>query len=80
MKGIYLPEVVVTVGMVSDQPQEVKPRQQCSGQLDILLDGSLGVVAAVGGIGSGQNTHPCVQRCDNTSLIKDMKVRSNCPT
>ena len=53
---------------VPDEPEEVETRQQCSGELDIGFCRLLDVIAAEGGVGSGQDGDPGVECRHDSSL------------
>lgn len=63
LRKIYSP-----VGLVLYEPQQVEARQQRGRQLDVLLDGALGVVAPVRGVGGRQDRHARVQARHYTRL------------
>ena len=62
------PEVVLRVALVSDQPQQVKPGEEGGRELDVGLGRLLDVVAAEGGVGSGQDGHAGIQSRHDASL------------
>lgn len=59
---------VLPVRLVLYEPQQVEPTQQGSRQLYVLLDGPLGVVAAVRGVGRREDRHARVQTRHYTRL------------
>lgn len=61
-------QVGVSVGLVLDQPQQVETGEQGGRQLDVLLDALAWVVAAVGGVGGGQDGAAGVQRGHDAGL------------
>jgi len=61
-------QIIVPVWLVLNQPEEVKTREQGGRQLDVLLDGAARVVAAVGGIGSGQDGDAGVESGQDAGL------------
>ena len=58
---LLLPEVIVCVTLIPDEPQEVKTRQQGSRQLDVGLHRLLHIVAAVGRVGCRQDGHSGIE-------------------
>lgn len=61
-------QIVVPVGLVLDEPEQIETRQQSSGQLDILLHCATRIVAAEGGIGSSQDGDTRIQRGHDARL------------
>lgn len=61
---------VLPVRLVLYEPQQIKPTEQGSRQLYVLLDGPLGVVAPVRRVGRRQDRHARVQARHYTRLGK----------
>lgn len=72
-------QVGVGIRFVLDEPQQIETRQQSRRQLNVLLDALPGVVAAVGGVGSGQDGAAGVERGHDTSLESGTVVTSTRP-
>lgn len=64
-------QVSVSVGLVLDQPQQVETGEQGGRQLDVLLDALAWVVAAVRGVGGGQDGAAGVQGGHDPGLGED---------
>ena len=48
-------QVIVSIALVTDQPEKVETRQESSWELDVGLSRFLDVVSAKGGVGSCQD-------------------------
>lgn len=69
-------QVSISVRFVLNQPEEVKTREQSSGQLDVLLNGFAGIVAAISRVSRCENRAACIQGGHDASLqIKTNKRR-----
>ena len=72
------PQVVLRVRLVSDEPEEVKPREEGGWQLDVGLSRLLDVVAAVGWISSCQDGHAGIEGSHYTSLKMRERGETEC--
>lgn len=62
------PQVIVSVGPVLDQPEEVKSGKQCRRKLYILFQAAARVVASIGRVGGSQDGAAGIERCENACL------------
>lgn len=65
---LHSPEVIVSVGPVLNQPEEVESRKQSSRKLDVLLKTAAGIISAVGRIGRSQDGASGIERGENPRL------------
>ena len=68
------PQVVFAVRLVLDEPEEVEAGEERRGQLDVLLDAALRVVAAVGGVSGGEDGDARVQTRHDARLEEARRI------
>lgn len=61
-------KIVLRVALVSDQPEDVEPREEGCRELDVGLSRALDVVATVGGVCRSQDGDTSVEGCHDASL------------
>ena len=66
--------VVLYVGLVQDQVDEVEAREQRGRQLDVLHHREFGVVPALHGVRRRQYRGARVQRCDDACTINETVI------
>ena len=61
-------EVVVSITLVTDQPEDIETREKGGRELDVSLGGLLDVVASKGWVGSGEDGDTSVEGGHDASL------------